>query len=254
MRVMDWTFEAPRAVLTRAVARPLRVDAGVVTRRYHGLLVAALPAPHGRLVMLGHLTERVRQALDLTGTGLLREFRLEGGPPVWRYEAGGFVLEKSLVMPHQQNTVHVTYRLLEGPGAVRLVLAADQFIVVPGARVQDAARSRAAEAGSILRTFAYHIRDGLIPILFPESEGRDHTAAATLWFFHASAGMGAGGRSAARREDGLHAAVGCGSRRARPSPRSRRRPRDPAEQTAAPGPAPDAEPRSGLVRLVAVPG
>ena len=36
--------------------------AGVVTRRYHGLLVAALPAPLGRVVMLNHLLERVAPA------------------------------------------------------------------------------------------------------------------------------------------------------------------------------------------------
>jgi predicted glycogen debranching enzyme len=43
------------------------------------------------------------------------------------------------------------------------------------------------EAGWILRTFAHHVRDGLIPNLFPEGEreGRYHTADATLWFFHA---------------------------------------------------------------------
>src|SRR5688500_7777648 len=33
---------------------------GVVTRRYHGLLVAALPAPYGRVVMLNHLAETLR--------------------------------------------------------------------------------------------------------------------------------------------------------------------------------------------------
>ncbi|HZI42169.1 MAG TPA: glycogen debranching enzyme N-terminal domain-containing protein, partial [Gemmatimonadaceae bacterium] len=33
--------------------------AGVNTRRYHGLLVAALPNPIGRLVMLNHLGESV---------------------------------------------------------------------------------------------------------------------------------------------------------------------------------------------------
>ena len=38
--------------------------AGVVTRRYHGLLVAALPAPLGRIVMLNHLLERVRFAVE----------------------------------------------------------------------------------------------------------------------------------------------------------------------------------------------
>src|SRR3954467_10752389 len=30
---------------------------GAVTRRYHGLLIAALPAPLGRQMMLNHLTE-----------------------------------------------------------------------------------------------------------------------------------------------------------------------------------------------------
>src|SRR5213080_2131372 len=34
--------------------------AGVMTRRYHGLLVSALPAPFGRFVMLNHLLERIK--------------------------------------------------------------------------------------------------------------------------------------------------------------------------------------------------
>src|SRR3954452_14164257 len=34
--------------------------AGVVTLRYHGLLIASLPAPLGRMVMLNHLLELVR--------------------------------------------------------------------------------------------------------------------------------------------------------------------------------------------------
>jgi predicted glycogen debranching enzyme len=104
-----------------------------------------------------------------------------------------------------------------------LVLAADQFLITPAGRVEDAARARAGgdtvhtviagyhwftdwgrdtmislegltlttgrhyEAGCILRTFAAHVKDGLIPNLFPEggTEGLYHTADATLWFFHA---------------------------------------------------------------------
>src|SRR5919198_6222665 len=34
--------------------------AGLTSRRYHGLLIAALPAPLGRQVMLNHLSELVR--------------------------------------------------------------------------------------------------------------------------------------------------------------------------------------------------
>ncbi len=120
----------------------------------------------------------------------------------------------------------------QGPDASRgetaqieaeLVLAADQFLIVPDGRVADAARAhaageevrtviagyhwftdwgrdtmislegltlttgRSAEAGYILRMFAHYVQDGLIPNMFPEGQkqGLYHTADATLWFFHA---------------------------------------------------------------------
>jgi predicted glycogen debranching enzyme len=107
--------------------------------------------------------------------------------------------------------------------AADLVLAADQFVVTPAARVEDSARAHAGgeeartviagyhwftdwgrdtmislegltlltgrprDARYILRTFAAHVRDGLIPNFFPDHgrEGLYHTADATLWFFHA---------------------------------------------------------------------
>ena len=355
---------------------------GVLTRRYHGVLVAALPTPLGRTVLLNHLSEelelpdgsrlgfggrdRVGSGAELEGAQGLAEFRLECGLPVWRYEVGGMVLERRILMPHGQNTVHVTLRLVSGKGTIRLrwrpaihfrsyeaplsrplgeyrlsvaeeryelrgqndalpplrirlhgedarftteerrigevlfaveesrgydargelwspghfdanlsagsdvtlvasaesweiiealdperaaeaererrerlltlapaparsgvaaqlVLAADQFIVTPAGRPAELARTRALgdeartviagyhwftdwgrdtmislegltlctgrerEAGSILRTFARYVRDGLIPNLFPDGSGDGlyHTADATLWFFHA---------------------------------------------------------------------
>jgi predicted glycogen debranching enzyme len=111
--------------------------AGVLTRRYHGLLVAALPTPLGRTVMLSHLAEQVRlpdgsvcplggeetaDALQVPGAAYLVEFRLEDGLPVWRYEIAGHTVERRLVLLHQQNTVHVSYRLLDGAGPLRLQL------------------------------------------------------------------------------------------------------------------------------------
>ena len=41
---------------------------------------------------------------------------------MWRYEVDGFVLEKRLILPYRQNTVHVTYLLLSGKGKLRLGL------------------------------------------------------------------------------------------------------------------------------------
>ena len=114
---------------------------GVPTRRYHGLLISALPSPHGRTMLLNQVQERLTlpggAVKPLTGedsgdappvTGKLVEFRLDTGLPVWRYDlGGGRVLEKRLILPHLQNTVFLTYTLIEptvsGPDdALRLTL------------------------------------------------------------------------------------------------------------------------------------
>src|SRR5205085_1826909 len=68
---------------------------GAVTRRYHGLLIAALPGPLGRIVMWSHVSEFLRFSnddvvslgaeeraggqLDLKSADYLTEFRLEDG-------------------------------------------------------------------------------------------------------------------------------------------------------------------------------
>jgi predicted glycogen debranching enzyme len=112
--------------------------AGVPTRRYHGLLISALPTPLGRTVMFNHLTEWLRLpagarqqiggqeraggSLEWPGARHLREFRLEDGLPVWLYELEGAVVEKRVLLVHAQNTVHVNYRLAEGEGPLRLKL------------------------------------------------------------------------------------------------------------------------------------
>jgi predicted glycogen debranching enzyme len=117
---------------------------------------------------------------------------------------------------------HAHASLQVGVGA-ELVLAADQFVITPAGRLADAARAKAGgdeirtiiagyhwftdwgrdtmiglegltlsvgrleEAAYILRTFAYYVRDGLIPNMFPEGNkaGLYHAADATLWYFHA---------------------------------------------------------------------
>ena len=111
---------------------------GVHTRRYHGLLISALPAPLGRVVMLNDLAEEVvfpdgacvrlggESRVDcqprFSGPQILSEFRLELGLPVWLYTRGDFILEKRLLLPHMQNSVHIIYRMLSGEGTVRLGL------------------------------------------------------------------------------------------------------------------------------------
>ncbi len=111
---------------------------GTVTWRYHGLLIAALPAPLGRVVMLNHLAETLwlpdgkclqvggeetgRQEREGSCGQFITGFRFENQMPVWRYEVDGVAFEKSLVLLHGQNTVHVNYHLLRGTGPLRLEL------------------------------------------------------------------------------------------------------------------------------------
>jgi predicted glycogen debranching enzyme len=110
---------------------------GAPTRRYHGVLVAGLPQPLGRTVMLNQLSEDLifpdgshadlgayerSDRLELPATNYLREFRLEQGLPIWTFEFGGFVVEKRLLFAHLQNTVFIHYRMLQGDGSVRLRL------------------------------------------------------------------------------------------------------------------------------------
>src|SRR5262249_39291439 len=110
---------------------------GAPTRRYHGLLVSALPAPHGRVMLLPHIAESFRvdgTTYDIGGeergdgpaTGIGAAWGssvdLVGGLPVWRYQIGDVVVERRVVMPYRQNTVHVGYRMVSGRGMVRVKL------------------------------------------------------------------------------------------------------------------------------------
>jgi predicted glycogen debranching enzyme len=111
--------------------------AGICTRRYHGWLIAAHPAPLGRVVLLTHLWEEIRlpsgAVLRLGGDELagqvhvhgvdsLADFHLELGLPVWRFTKSGVTIEKRVLMPRMQNTTLVRYQLLGGAEAVTLRL------------------------------------------------------------------------------------------------------------------------------------
>ena len=106
---------------------------GLVTRRFHGFLVAALPAPRGRTIMLNHLRAivstdegpaRLLEQPDPEHKGealaALRDFRLELGLPVWTFENQGNVIEARVIMPHRQNTVFITCERLSGSGKMQL--------------------------------------------------------------------------------------------------------------------------------------
>lgn len=101
-----------------------------LTRRYHGLLVAAIEPPVRRTVLLAKLEATVlvgiqsyelgtnvyRDVMHPTGYALLESF-VEGPQPTWRWRMGPALLEQSLAMVDEEDAVVVRYRLVEGEKA-----------------------------------------------------------------------------------------------------------------------------------------
>ena len=103
--------------------------AGIPARKYHGLFVPNLASPKGRHILISRCDECVTisgremhlggaeyEAEHFVGEShlFLREFRLDHRIAVWTFEHEGVVFEKSVAMVHNQNTVCVQYRLLQG--------------------------------------------------------------------------------------------------------------------------------------------
>ncbi|MEI7847410.1 MAG: glycogen debranching enzyme N-terminal domain-containing protein, partial [Chloroflexota bacterium] len=98
----------------------------LLTRRYHGLLIAALKAPLGRTLLVSKLDETIEYdetvhhifanrwgniLVEPHGYRHLEHFCLEGAIPVWTYSFGDARLEKRIWMQPGENTTYVFYTL-----------------------------------------------------------------------------------------------------------------------------------------------
>ncbi len=113
--------------------------AGIQTRRYHGLLVAALKPPLGRTVLVAKLEETAEYhgrtyalgtnrwaggALDAQGFRHIEKFLLESTTPVWTFALADAQLEKRVWMQPGANTTYIEYRLVRGGHPIRLEIKA----------------------------------------------------------------------------------------------------------------------------------
>lgn len=100
--------------------------AGLLTRRYHGLLVAALEPPLGRTLLVTKLEEIasyqqrsyplytnrwVSGTIAPYGYREIESFHLEGTTPVWHFACADALLEKRIWMQHEANTTYIRYTL-----------------------------------------------------------------------------------------------------------------------------------------------
>jgi len=113
--------------------------AGSQTRRYHGLLVAALQPPVGRTQLVSAIDEIVHYAgtdfslatdrwasgaVNPQGFLFLEDFHLAGATPVWTYALADALLEKRVWMPQGENTTYIQYTLVRGSRALEMELKA----------------------------------------------------------------------------------------------------------------------------------
>jgi predicted glycogen debranching enzyme len=110
-----------------------------LTRRYHGLLIAALQPPLGRNHLVAALDEIVRfggatyslathrwasGAVDPQGFLYLESFHLEGATPVWTYSLADALLEKRVWMVQGENTTFIHYTLIRASSGLEIDLKA----------------------------------------------------------------------------------------------------------------------------------
>ncbi len=119
--------------------------ANMLTRRYHGLLMAALKPPLGRTLMLAKLDETAEYdgiypesgrfyplhvnrwtqgGIEPDGHHRLNRFHLEGTTPVWTYACANALLEKRIWMQPGANTTYIHYRLTRATGPMSLSIKA----------------------------------------------------------------------------------------------------------------------------------
>jgi predicted glycogen debranching enzyme len=113
--------------------------AGSQTRRYHGLLVAALQPPVGRTQLVSAIDEIAHYAgtdfslathrwasgaVEPKGFLFLENFRLESSTPVWTYALADALLEKRIWMRQGENTTVIQYTLLRGSSDLEMELKA----------------------------------------------------------------------------------------------------------------------------------
>lgn len=111
---------------------------GVLTRRYHGLLIAALTPPRERVLLAAKVEDSVQyngrfhrlyanhwaaNVVEADGYKYLERFYLDDGIPTWTFALEpGVRLQKRIWMQQGTNTTYIHYTYLEGAQPLALVL------------------------------------------------------------------------------------------------------------------------------------
>jgi predicted glycogen debranching enzyme len=149
---------------------------GVLTRRYHGLLIAAVPGL-GRVLLVPKVEEVVRYAgrdyafganrwssgaIEPQGFRFIEQFHLAGSIPVWRFACADAVMERRVWMQDGANTTFIRYELIyaSAPAALEVKVLANYRDIHATTHGDDWKTSVTAVA----RGLCVVAREGAIPV------------------------------------------------------------------------------------------
>jgi glycogen debranching enzyme len=170
--------------------------AGINTRSYHGLLVAALNPPVDRTVLVSGLVEWVRYdgvryplsaneygdgTIDPHGYRYLESFALEGMLPVWVYAIADALVERRVWMAHGASTTYVSYRLLRGSQDAHLEIT--PLVTYHGFHTLSSGQGWQPGVEADARRATIHAFDGATPFTLVASSGTFAPGGSWWWSF-----------------------------------------------------------------------
>src|SRR3990167_234574 len=150
--------------------------AGLLTRRYHGLLIAALKPPLGRNLLVTKFDETASYegknypltsnrwadgTVDPHGFVNIERFYLDGAIPVWEFACADALLEKRIWMAQGSNTTYIRYELKRASRPIVMSIKAYvNYRDYHGSTHAGGSRMKVEKTGKGIRIIAY---DGAVP-------------------------------------------------------------------------------------------
>ena len=168
--------------------------AGLLSRRYHGLLVAALKPPLGRNLLVTKLDETVSYGgknyplssnrwadgtVGPDGYVNIERFYLDGTIPVWDFACADALLEKRIWMAQGSNTTYIRYELKRASRPLSISIKAYvNYRDYHGSTHAGGWRMKVERTGNGIRITAY---DGAVPFYILTDKAETETA--NDWYY-----------------------------------------------------------------------
>lgn len=158
---------------------------GILTRRYHGLLIAALNPPIGRTLLATKIEEEIlyndikyqlssnrwgSQEISPIGFIHIERFILDGQIPTWTYALGDALIEKKIWMEQGAHITYVLYKVLRASSTLAISLKC--LVNHRGYHQLTRANSWKMDVAATAKGFLVRPFEGAHPFTFESEKGK----------------------------------------------------------------------------------